>query len=355
MFSLMYLLLFLTQPVAIDNTKLVNDEVVFTLKPELPTNQEIDNLLEIMRTNPTDNVRLRLASLYIQGSKLPGYGDWFHYADSLLMQYVPSGTASIDYLLLLSDIKQQQHHFSESLYLLDQVFQAQPQHIQASLIAARIHLAMHNTDLAQKSCQRLLSKDIFLFSVCTYEVLGRKGEWQTAYEALYALHAKHYELEPALDIWIKGILSEQAEQLGHISTAIELLKPVLDNAPTSLWLKWADLNLSISNADIVYETLSNLKVVESLEDSLLLRLAIAERDLKRGEHYQTIIHDRMRLRVIRQDTDHAADLAHYFLRLKYDPKLALYWANINYQSAKEPDDKKLLVLSEQALLAMKSE
>ena len=50
-----------------------------------------------------------------------------------------------------------------------------------------------------------------------------------------------------------------------------------------------------------------------------------------------------------RDTDHAADLAHYFLRLKYDAKAALHWATINYQTAKEPDDMRLLTLSENAV------
>ncbi|GHG60497.1 hypothetical protein GCM10010919_04000 [Alishewanella longhuensis] len=350
--SLLMLLLSDTTAVATQSTP--SADSYFSLQPDLPANAEVDALAEALRQAPTNANRLKLASLYIKGSKMPGFGDWFHYAESLLEQYKAAAT-DIDYVLLLSDIKQQQHHFTEALSLLDKIFQQQPQHLQASLMAARIYLAIAETDLAQKACNRLMAVDIFLFSVCSYEVVGRKGQWQTAYNALNTLYSRHSTLDDALTIWVRGILAEQAEQLRQDNVALTWLTPILEQAPTSLWLKWADLSLRTGNAALLYEKMTSFAFVETLEDGLMLRLAIAEQNLQLPAHFQTIIHERMALRLIRQDQDHAADLVHYFLTLAPDPKLAWHWANVNYESAKEPDDKKLLELSQQALLAMTKE
>lgn len=345
----------LTEPTAIEVQGSVNKDDYFILKPDLPADTELEKSIEMMRINPSNTNRLKLASLYLKGSKMPGFGDWFHYGEALLAQYDTEYGLDISYLLLLSDMKQQQHQFEQALQVLNKIFKQQPQHAQASLIAARIYLAVDNTKLAQNACNRLMTRDIFLFSVCSFEVLGRKGEWQQAYNSLFDLYSKHFELDTELVIWIQGILAEQAEQLGYLDTALEWLTPILDQAPTSLWLKWADLSLKNDNALHVYEKLTNLALVDSLEDSLMLRLAIAEQHLKRPAHFQTIIHERMALRLIREDEDHAADMVHYFLTLKPEAQLALKWAKINYKSAKEPDDKKLLQLSQQALLAMAEE
>lgn len=355
MFLVTLFFLTLSNPVTLEEQSTPDTEAYFTLQPELPNNAELNIHLENMRIEPSNANRLKLAEFYIKGSKMPGFGDWFHFAEALIEPYAANDGLDINYLLLLSDMKQQQHKFTEALTLLDGIFKIQPQHEQANLIAARIYLAIDNTTLAQTSCNRLMTRDIFLFSVCSFEVLGRKGEWQQAYRSLFELYSKHFELDTELVLWIQGILAEQAEQLGYVDTALEWLTPILGQAPTSLWLKWADLSLKNDNALQVYEKLTSLGVVDTLEDSLMLRLAIAEQKLKKTSYFQAIIHERMALRLIRQDKDHAADLVYYFLALKPDPQLALHWAKINFETAKEPDDKKLLLLSQQALLATTEE
>ena len=58
------------------------------------------------------------------------------------------------------------------------MFTLQPRHIQASLMAARVYLALHRLEPAQQACGRLWQQDLFLFSVCSYEVAGRSGDWR---------------------------------------------------------------------------------------------------------------------------------------------------------------------------------
>ncbi|WP_445766704.1 tetratricopeptide repeat protein [Rheinheimera sp.] len=320
-----------------------------TLATALPLSAEMQQLQQALQQAPDDTVQLQLAQLYLQGARRPGFADWFHQAEQLLDAVSDDGRQRQHYLLLRADMLQQQHQFVAALHTLDQVLQREPQHIQASLMAARVHLAMHQLDAAQQACGRLWQQDLFLFSVCSYEVAGRRGGWQQSYAALTQLWQRQPDLPLELDSWLRGILAEQAEQLGLIATAQQWLTPILAQAPTSLWLKWADLSLALGQAQLVYQQISALEHIQALSDSLLLRLTRAEQQLALSPMFSADLTQRMQVRLARGDTDHAADLVHYFLYISPDAQSALHWAEINYQTAKEPDDKRLLALSRKAI------
>ena len=318
------------------------------LQQALPLTEHMQKLTTLLAHTPQDDTRLELVRLYLRGARKPGFDAWFHHSEQLLHSVTAAGASSVSYHVLQADLQQQQHQFSQALHTLSRVFAAAPYHQQASLMAARIHLAQHHTALAQQACNRLWQQDLFLFSVCSYEVAGRGGDWAQSYIQLQKLWQRQ-TLTPELDIWLRGILAEQAEQLQLTAAAQQWLTPVLLQAPTSLWLKWADLSLELGEAQQVYQRLEEKQQQYPLSDGLLLRLALAERQLGDSAYYSTLLTERMDVRLARGDTDHAADLAHYFLRLKYDAKAALHWATINYQTAKEPDDMRLLTLSENAV------
>jgi hypothetical protein len=185
--------------------------------------------------------------------------------------------------------------------------------------------------------------------VCSYEVAGRRGNAAQSYPALQQLQLQQRTLLPELDIWLRAILAEQAEMLAQPEQAIAWLTPVLAQAPVSLWLKWADLSLQQQRAANVYAQLQPLQQQYGLTDGLLLRLALAEQALAQGDEYFNLLQQRMQLRMARGDKDHAADMVHYFLRVAPDAKAAWHWAQLNYTSAKEPDDAKLLQAARSAM------
>lgn len=325
-----------------------------TLQAELPLTVQMQQLQQALQREPKDSDRLQLAQLYLQGARRPGFDDWFHQAEQLLSNVSTSAFSqqsanAQQYWLVLADIQQQQHQFVAALQSIQQVHARQPQHIQASLMAARVYLALHQLDAAQQACSRLWQQDLFLFSVCSYEVAGRRGDWQQSYAALQQLWQRQHFLPEELDIWMRGILAEQAEQLGLTATAQQWLTPVLALAPTSLWLKWSDLSLALGQAEVVYQQLTALPQQQNLADSLLIRLVLAEQKLAKTSSFSEQLHQRMQLRLARGDSEHAADLVHYFLYIAPDAAAALHWAELNYHSAKEPDDIRLLQLSRQAL------
>ena len=220
-------------------------------------------------------------------------------------------------------------------------------------MAARIYLATAQHQAAQDACARLWQQDLFLFSVCSYEVAGRKGNWQQSYTALQTLYQRQRSLPITIELWLRGILAEQAEQTGQLAQARDWLNPVLAQAPTSLWLKWADLSLALADDELVYQQLMPKHQQLALADSLLVRLAAAEQNLNKGTIISTELAQSVKLRLARGDTDHAADIAHYYLKVNPDAEAALHWAELNYLSAKEPDDLVLLQQSKAALRQQK--
>ncbi|WP_214000150.1 tetratricopeptide repeat protein [Arsukibacterium sp.] len=335
-----------------DSYKPLADETIALAMP-LPLTGQMSKLSARVATEPNDADVLKLATLYLHGARQPGYDAWFHQAEYWLSQLSAATRRGIEYPLLQADILQQQHQFDAALTSLEQVFAAEPQHLSASLMAARIYLAMAQHQAAQDACNRLWQQDLFLFSVCSYEVAGRNGDWQQSYAALVTLYQRQQSLSKEIELWLRGILAEQAEQLGKTAEARNWLSPVLADAPTSLWIKWADLSLALEDYRQVYQQLLVKHQQLGLADSLLVRLAAAEQQLTVETSISTELTERIQLRLARGDTEHAADLAHYFLRVAPNPQAALHWAELNYKTAKEPDDIALLRQSERALSRQK--
>lgn len=309
---------------------------------------EMQLLHEDIERNPQMETLLALANLYLKGARRRGYEDWFHEAEFLLSRIPESEQMPTEYLLVKADVLQQSHQFSAALSTLNKIFKTAPHHLNASLMAARISLALQQFDGAQQHCLRLLRTEFFFYSVCSYEVLGRQGQWQISYNALKALWRRQGHIAPHLDQWIRAILAEQAEQLSLITEARTLLADCLEYAPSSVWVKWADLSIDLGEATVVFDKLHQQHLELPLSDALLLRLAKAERILNKETDYQRQIKERMQVRIARDDNEHAADVAFYYLFIQENPDQALIWAERNLAQAREPDDYKLLSLSRTA-------
>ncbi len=344
---LLILLLLLTPQLLADTFRPAADDTL-ALAAELPLTERMAKLIALLASAPDTDATLELTGLYLQGARQPGFDDWFHEAEQWLST-LNSRTDSIHYALLKADIQQQQHDFQAALDTLQVVFDTEPHHLSASLMAARVYLALAQHPAAQQACARLWQQDLFLFSVCSFEVAGRKGGWSTSYPALVQLFERQTNVPPAINLWVRGILAEQAEQLGQIRAAQQWLSPILPEAPTSLWLKWADLSLQLGETKLVFNELAVLQQNLGLADSLLVRLVLAEQRRSDQGTFAAELAQRIKVRIARGDTDHAADLAYYFLHIEPDASAALHWAELNYQSAKEPDDLALLEQSKRAL------
>jgi hypothetical protein len=152
-------------------------------------------------------------------------------------------------------------------------------------------------------------------------------------------------VRPAERQWFYEVLADMSLQLGNAEAALEHLSQTeFKKLPISAMLVWADAHFALNNYKAVSSGFSNsVPDILTADDGLLLKWAIAERaqGIVRSE-VQTQLAKNMEIRVWREDSSHAAQVATYFLEIEPNYPLALKFAEINWQYAQSLDDKNLL-------------
>ncbi|MFT5939898.1 MAG: hypothetical protein ACI8R9_002020, partial [Paraglaciecola sp.] len=123
-------------------------------------------------------------------------------------------------------------------------------------------------------------------------------------------------------------LPQQA--LAHLSGS------VMAQAPVSFLVLWADIQLDEKQGQLVLDTRGPIvQGSDSFDDALLLRLALSEQAINSATHiWKTRFAQRIEIRLQRNNTAHAADIARYYLNIQFLAEQALFWAKINWQQAK---------------------
>lgn len=274
----------------------------------------------------------------------PGYSHLYERAKTLLDAPVENEVDSPELWFLWARVAQHHHDFEAALGALDRVLGTNPGRVDARLLAARIHLIQGNPEKAQPHCVALLGNtDLLTASACALEVASYRQSLQESYRNLERLVERQALPDDARGPWIAQILADMALRLERPEEAAAWLESHLAGADVSYLLQWADLQLTLGHSARVMVVLEErVDAAPAIDDSLALRLAIAERS-GTDDRWQEYVHGRMALRLQRQDTQHAADLARYFLELEPRPEKALHWAKINWDKAREHSDRQLLL------------
>ena len=225
------------------------------------------------------------------------------------------------------------------------IYMLEPTAVNSWLLKANIHLVQGDIVGARQACLTLIGKaDILLISTCALEVASQNGKLVESYQELSRLYQLYQPNNEPEKRWIVQILADMAFKQGMAEEALSYLNQLdMDNAPVSLLALWSDIELALNQHQQVYDTLSSIVSQNTLQDdALLLRLAIAEKSLGNTVKWQWSFAQRVKLREQRQDSLHAFDLAKYYLNVDIQPKKALYWANINWQVARQDNDRILL-------------
>jgi predicted Zn-dependent protease len=148
-------------------------------------------------------------------------------------------------------------------------------------------------------------------------------------------------------IWAFTVLGETAARLGHATEAEELFKRALE-------LEGSDAYLKSAYADLLLDEGRNQEAAallkgESRADGLLLRLALAESQLKSQPaslelHIQTL-RALFEAGHLRGDFVHQREEARFALRLLGEPRKALRLAQENWRVQREPADARILLES----------
>lgn len=314
-----------------------------------PRQDQTMSVLEIRWSEQPRDMLQQVQRMLNRASR-PGYSHLYGQAEKQLSVPVKSNSDRALVWLLWAEVEQHQHKFDSALSALNRVFESDPTHVEGRLMAARIHLIQGAYEQAQAHCMALIGNaDLLTASVCALEVAGYQGSLEDSYQQLQALAERQGLPEDERGTWVVQILADMALRLGIPEEAAQWLDRRFSDADVSYLLQWADAQLVLSRPGEIMRRLEPIvEAAPARDDSLALRLALAEQALE-GSQWQDYIASRMALRVQREDTEHAADLARYYLRLKPDPKKALHWAEINWESAREHADRQLLLQARKAV------
>ncbi|MBH0088146.1 hypothetical protein [Pseudoalteromonas sp. NSLLW218] len=258
----------------------------------------------------------------------------------LAQLYNQTPTSQIGYLY--ARVLQKEHLFDEAINVANNVLITEPKHSNSHLLLANILMTQGEFTKAKQHCVALIGQvSTITASTCVLDVQSQHESVLDSYQTLVKIINNNQT-----SLATNHVLSEMSYRLSNYKQALSHLQSVdLVQAPVSLIVLWADIQIALNQPQQVLNTLSVLLPDKSnLEDAILLRLSIAEKKLnKRDKKWQNTMAKRVTLRELRKDSFHASDLAKYYLDVQPNREKALYWAHINWQQAKMSTDEQLLI------------
>ncbi|MFN0190522.1 MAG: hypothetical protein ACKVP5_00915 [Aestuariivirga sp.] len=283
-----------------------------------------------------------LAGAYYRISRREGDPRYLGYAQAALAPWWEDADAPTQVLIARARILQSNHEFDRALADLGKAIAREPGNANAILIRATVETVQGKYAAARSTCSSLqgLSQDLYVLG-CLASVEAVAGNSTLAKAALLASLERGGEISPELRGWFESLLGEIAERLG--STGVEAhFQAALAADPRDLYTigVYCDWLLDQGRAADVIPLVEREKRV----DGLLLRLAIAQKQLKLPEAEASIAALRARFEASRArgDTVHRREEARFQLLLGNDAQAALRLALENWNVQKEPTDLRIL-------------
>ncbi len=309
----------------------------------MPQYRELKALQANAAQAPEDLARaVPLATAYIRAARLEGDPRFLGYAQAVLAPWWKDQDAPTKVLVLRATILQSSHQFSVALADLDRVLQREPRNVQAILTRATIQSVQGRYAAARSDCGRLdgIAPPVY-GAICVAAIDSVTGQAREAYAALQRALDNTPHSDEAGRLWAETQLGEIAHRRGdpaaerHFRAAL-----AVGDKDAYLLGAYSDWLLDRGRPGDVIGLLQN----ESRNDTLLLRLALAQQALGRPEAAASIETLRTRFEASHQrgDTVHARENARFELALRGDAKSALRYALDNWNVQREPADLRIL-------------
>lgn len=247
----------------------------------------------------------------------------------------------VEALVLRATAQQSLHRFDAAKSTLNKALRHAPNHPQALLTLAYIHLAQGRPNAALSACQALSEQTTSMVTqTCSLTARARTGELAQAHEELRQAYTSAARRRGSAS-WALTELAEQAERLGADEAANRWYLAALRQSPDDLYTLagFADLQLRLGEHQRVLELLKD----QPETDAILLRRALAENALKqRGKAYKAF-RQRYAESLERDDGQHLREMARFALDALDDRVQALELAQANWREQKEPADLLLLI------------
>lgn len=247
-------------------------------------------------------------------------------------------------VLLEARLLQGVHKFEQAKQHLEQINYARLPSVH--LLLSDISIQQGNAEKAKEFCEKLVGQTSFLVAfTCMVNASFSQSMNIKLFNKLKAFETFASNARPTERQWFYEVLADMSLQLGDAESAIDYLnKTAFNKLPISALLVWIDAHAKLGKFNIIISTLErNINDISKTDDSLLLKWAKAERALGlNSSRVQSQLAKNMEIRVWREDSSHAAQVAIYFLDLAPNYTQALKFAKLNWQYAQTSTDKQLL-------------
>jgi len=283
-----------------------------------------------------------LARRYFELAMAQGDPRFVGYAEGALR--ASKAESSAEGLYVRGLLRQYRHDFDGALQDLDQALQADPSYSGARSWRAAIFMVKADYAAARRECDLLAGQASELTATgCRAYVDATTGKTRSAYAELGAVLAAQPATGSEGRLWALTRLAEMAIRLGDAAAAERHFRDALalDVDDNFLLAAYADFLLEQGRSRDVVALLGKW----SRSDTLLLRLAIAEKQLglKEAQAHAQALGERFADAALRGERLHLAEEARYLLELKGDARAALAAAAENWKSQREPRDALVLL------------
>ena len=306
--------------------------------------------------NPNDlSIVLTYAKAAIQLGNEESDPRYFGYAQSALAPWWKAPAPPVEVLLLRADILQWQHQFEAAERDLDSVIAADSRGVnQAHLTRATVELVQGRPDVARHDCVTLIDHvETLIAATCIASVNSLTGDPTVIGNALGTAIAQTPGASSEALLWAWTEMAEIDERVNRAEAAEAAFLNALAVMRKS---GHRDPYLLAAYADFLLDRRRPAEVLPLLDglsrmDNLLLRLALAEDALGRGDDTMRALarehSDDLQRRFDetrqRGDTVHQREEAIYLLKLRHTPDLALQVAKDNWQRQRELIDARVLL------------
>ncbi len=285
-----------------------------------------------------------LARRYVEIGRAEFDPRYFGYAEAALKPWWAMVPPPSEVLLFRAILRQQRHDFEGALEDLAALLKQEPRNAQAWLSRAVILQVRGEQDQAMRHCAVLLwlPSSRFLGSTCLAKSLSLSGQAEKGYQLLRSLLEASSNAPERERLWAWTALAEMAARLGKRQEAEQHYRSAraLGLRDAYLLMSYTEFLLDQRQSEQVVELLAD----ETRIDGLLLRLALAEKQLGLDPHeHVATLAARFAASRRRGDRVHLGEQARLALHLLNKPQAALRLARANWAVQREPRDARVVL------------
>ena len=311
-----------------------------------PSLRDVKRLRASLSQHPDDlALAVRLGRRAIEASRDTGDPRFLGQAQAALAPWWKLSDPPAPALLLRATIKQSNHDFDGALADLDRLIAAHPAHGQALLTRATVLTVQGKYRAARADCARIAPLAVpLVFAACDAAPASLSGDAESAYLSLIGALSHASDADGALREWALTLAGEIADRRGDHAAAETHFRTALALDPRDPYLiaAYCDFLLDRGRAREVPPLVAN----QTRNDNLLLRLALAERQLPAATsaftQHRRELADRFDAARRRGDSLHKREEARYLLTIEGDAGGSLRLARENWQVQREPADLRIL-------------